>query len=295
MLSAKFYFPFIFLGFLSFAAAGVENHLSDQIHVFADIDSELLQIPALPTPNKNVYQDDELGFAARTRTNDEYGHPGWTRGNGSRFHKGVDIIPVSYEKTDQTVRIDYYDPKTGRNFSMREPVLVPKDEVFAVLNGTVVVANYNEQRSGYGRYIMIQHLFSDGKPFISMYAHLKQVDVHEGDSVRCGEHIAWMGQTSSNAGGRDYLRAIPHCHFEIGRCINSNFANTMVAKLLFPRMLGGKYDPRNIQPYNPIEFLKHFHAQTRSPVAADKGEDSSLSHEETPSEQSGDLLMSKRK
>ncbi len=269
MLSKKGCCLFFILGVASWTAAAP---LSDKIHVFADIDSEVTQIPCLPTPNKNIYQDDELGFAARTRVNEQYGLPGWTRGNGGRFHKGVDILPTQFEKTDQTVRIDYYDPKTGRNFSVREPVLVPKDEIFAILNGTVVVANYNEERSGYGRYVMIQHLFSDGTPFITMYCHLNRLEVHEGDSVKCGQLIGWMGQTSSNPGGRDYLKAIPHCHFETGRCINSNFANTMVAKLLYPRMLGGKYDPRNIQPFNPIDFLKHFNAKPHAGAFANRGE-----------------------
>ncbi len=263
-----------FLWAMTLAPVAFGGSLSQKLHEFADLDEDLNQTPVLPTPNKNIYEEGELGFAARTRTNDQYGEPGWTRGNGGRFHKGVDILPVRFEKTDRKVRIDYYEPKTGRSFSVNEPVLVPKDEVFAILDGTVVVANFNEKRSGYGRYVMIQHMFVNGKPFISMYAHLNRLEVHEGDSVRAGDLIGWMGQTSSNSGGRDYLKAIPHCHFEVGQCINSNFASTMTAKFLFPRMLGGKFDPRNIQPFNPVEFLKHFQAQLSSRALASRSEPS---------------------
>ncbi len=237
---------------------------SDLLHAFASFPAcGLSQRPCLPTPNTHILEGNTTHYAARTRTNEEYGMPGWTREMGSRFHKGVDIVPVEYEHGSQTVQIDYYDPRTHRSFSKREPVLIPKDEIFAILDGEVVVANQNPARSGYGRYVMIQHHFADGDPFISMYAHMDRLDVQEGDRVTRGCHIGWMGRTSSSPGGRRYLMAIPHCHFEVGRVINVRFANTMAARMLSPPMLGGRFDPRNIQPYNPVEFLTKFHAQSK--------------------------------
>lgn len=245
-------------------------------HLFAALPSAgLNQVPCLPSPNTNLNEEKAKGFAARTRTNETYGMPGWTRSLGKRFHKGVDVLPIEIEKRDQTVRIEYTDPKTGRSFSKNEPVLVPKDEIYAILDGVVVVANGNESRSGYGRYVMIEHKFADGKPFVSMSAHLDRLEVGVGDAVRKGARIGWMGRTSSNSGGRTYLKAIPHCHFELGRVINPDFASTTAARKLYPAMLGGKYDPRNIQPYNPIQFLREYRAEPRSAVTLTRSADRS--------------------
>lgn len=240
----------------------VQARSRDARHTFAEFPAcGLSQTPCFPTPNSRLSDGDTAGFAAQTRDNEQYGLCGWTRGWGARFHKGVDIVPVEFETTDQTVEISYCDRKTHRDYSENEPVLIPKDQIFAVLDGRVVVANDNPKRSGYGCYVMIEHRFADGTPFVSMYAHLDRLEVREGDTVSRGQCIGWMGRTSSNPGGRRYLMAIPHCHFEVGRIINPQFVNTAAARRLSPPMLGGNYDPRNIQPYNPIAFLRLYRAQ----------------------------------
>jgi hypothetical protein len=252
---------FSILWLIASQAASAKTDLS---HTFATPPTNsLTQTPCLPTPNQHLYQDEQIGFAARTRTNDDYGFPGWTRESGGRFHKGVDILPVNFDKIDRTVRIEYYDAKTKKNYSRNEPVLIPKDEIYSILDGVVVVANKNENYSGYGRYVTIQHQFADGKPFISMYAHLKSVDVVKGQKVKVGDRIGWMGNTSSSAGGRTYLKAIPHCHFEIGRLI-SDMSSMLSPKRFLSRAFGVRYTTSNIQPYNPIEFLRKFRAQPKS-------------------------------
>jgi murein DD-endopeptidase MepM/ murein hydrolase activator NlpD len=260
---------FVIMTILSAWFAGptpLSARLSDLLRQFAEFPScGLTQRPCLPTPNRALIDGEREDFAARTITNEEYGLPGWTRGQGGRFHKGVDILPVNKEMGKGTVRIDYYDPKTRRDFTRREPIIIPKDEIFAILDGRVVVANETEARSGYGRYVMIEHSFADGTPFISMYAHMNRLEVTEGETVRAGQRIGWMGSSSSRSGARNYLKAIPHCHFEVGRVIDHNFPKTREARRMSPPMLGGKYDPRNIQPYNPIDFLLTYRAR---PVTA---------------------------
>jgi hypothetical protein len=88
----------------------------DLSHTFAaPPESGLTEVPCLPTQNSNIYEVDEQGFTARTRGNPLYGFPGWTREGGARFHKGVDILPVKYEKGNQTVNLSFYDPKTKKS------------------------------------------------------------------------------------------------------------------------------------------------------------------------------------
>lgn len=239
----------------------------DARHTFAEFPAcGLSQTPCFPTVNSRLSDFNTVGFAAQTRDNDQYGLPGWTRGRGARFHKGVDIVPLEFETTSQTVQISYSDPKTHRDYSEDEPVLIPKDRIFAILDGQVVVANDNPKRSGYGCYVIVEHRFADGTSFVSMYAHLNRLEVREGDWVSRGHCIGWMGQTSSNPDGRRYLMAIPHCHFEVGRIINPQFVNAASARQLSPAMLGGNYDPRNIQPYNPVAFLRLYRAQPFCPT-----------------------------
>jgi hypothetical protein len=264
-----------------------DSQPSRLLHVFADFPScGLSQKPCFPTPNDHLATDSTLGFSARIKFNENYGMPGYTRDMGERFHKGVDILPIHFEKSDKTIKIDYYDPKLHKNVTQNEPVVIPKDEIFSVLDGTVLVTNKEEQRSGYGRYIIVQHKFANGSPFMTMYAHLMQVDAKEGDHVQRGDHIAWMGNTSSSSGGRMYLQFVPHCHFEVGRIIDQNFANTKYAKLLYPRIIGGNADPRNVQPYDPIQFLLAYKAEPRSQSLVSKADE--------PSETKADVFASRR-
>jgi hypothetical protein len=255
----------LMLGACIFAMSGNLNaKSSDLSHTFASPpENGLTEVPCLPTQNGNIYQVDEQGFTARTRSNPLYGFPGWTREGGARFHKGVDILPVSYEKGEQTVSFSYYDPKTKKSYSVKEPVIIPKDEIYSILDGVVVVANDNPNQSGYGKSVTVQHRFADGTRFISMYAHLARLDVKTGQKVQAGERIGWMGNTSSSPGGRAYLRMIPHLHFEIGKVIR----DTPVAsssKNIFARVFGRLFCTSNIQPFNPIEFLQKYRAQPKS-------------------------------
>lgn len=226
----------------------------------------LKRAPILPTPNEDIFKEDYLGYAARTDGNETYGMPGWTRNFGRRFHKGVDIVPTKWTTTDDKIEIEYASSKTRRSrsqyYTRLENVRIPQDEIYAILDGKVVVENTDSSRSGYGKYVMLEHLWADGTRFISMYAHLARIDVDEGDFVKQGTRLGIMGQTSSNSGDRRFLKAIPHMHFEVGRVIDEDFASTETSRRLNPKNFSGKYDPRNIQPYNPLEFLKKFRAIT---------------------------------
>ena len=88
------------------------------------------------------------------------------------------------------------------------------DDIRASESGTVVKINtscphdYGKEEScgcggGYGNYIIIDH----GNGFLTLYGHLTQVDVQEGDRVKQGDHIGLMGSTGFSTGD--------HLHFEI--------------------------------------------------------------------------------
>jgi murein DD-endopeptidase MepM/ murein hydrolase activator NlpD len=81
--------------------------------------------------------------------------------------------------------------------------------ITAADRGVVVRAGWNDQ--GYGRFVVIDHQID----YVTLYAHLDRILVHEGDIVGQGQVIGTVGSTGNSTG--------PHLHFEIrdfGRLTN---------------------------------------------------------------------------
>ena len=95
---------------------------------------------------------------------------GW-RWNGSDFHPGIDIAN-----------------------DMGTPIVATAD-------GVVTAAGWNA--GGYGNMVDIDH----GNGILTRYGHASRVVVQEGQRVKRGEVIAYMGSTGFSTG--------PHVHYEI--------------------------------------------------------------------------------
>ncbi len=98
---------------------------------------------------------------------------GWRRspfGFGRDFHSGIDI---------------------GASQGM---------EIRATAPGTVISSGWG---SGYGWLVRIQHKYG----FQTMYGHCQRLLVKQGDQVKKGQIIAYVGQTGTATGN--------HCHYEI--------------------------------------------------------------------------------
>ncbi|MCH5236804.1 MAG: M23 family metallopeptidase [Muribaculaceae bacterium] len=72
--------------------------------------------------------------------------------------------------------------------------------VFATGEGLVKIARY---QSGYGNCIDIDH----GYNYVTRYAHLSEIDVKEGETVKRGQFIGKVGSTGKSTG--------PHLHYEV--------------------------------------------------------------------------------
>lgn len=72
--------------------------------------------------------------------------------------------------------------------------------VYATGNGKVV---YAEVHQGYGKCILIDHGFN----YQTQYAHLDRYNVREGQKVKRGDIIGYMGNTGQSTG--------PHVHYEV--------------------------------------------------------------------------------
>lgn len=73
--------------------------------------------------------------------------------------------------------------------------------VLAADSGRVVTVLY--QNFGYGYHVIVDH----GNSYRTLYGHLSQIDVSEGQNVGRGERIGLMGSTGRSTG--------PHLHFEV--------------------------------------------------------------------------------
>lgn len=74
-------------------------------------------------------------------------------------------------------------------------------EVMAADTGTVIKVGWND--NGYGYRIVIDH----GIDYVTLYAHLSEYYVQEGDVVQKGDVIGVVGSTGNSSG--------PHLHFEV--------------------------------------------------------------------------------
>ncbi len=162
----------------------------------------------LPTPNKAIFEGGPKFYMHVNRDFQGVRSTPWEGGQFGfvrtpvmvegvmvykKFHEGIDIRPV-------------------RRAADGEPL----DPVFAISSGVVRHVSTNG-RSNYGNYVVIEHNWDDS-PVYSLYAHLSDVHVKEGDRVQPGDTIARMGYTGS---GIDKTRA--HLHLEICLLYSNNF------------------------------------------------------------------------
>lgn len=96
--------------------------------------------------------------------------------------------------------------------------------ILAAGSGRVVWAGYGVYRGGvdptdpYGLAITIRHDFGyQGQPLYTIYGHLSQIDVAEGQHVETGQAIGLCGETGNVTG--------PHLHFEL-RLGENNYFDT---------------------------------------------------------------------
>lgn len=158
-----------------------------------------------------------------------------------RFHEGVDIAATARDRR-------------GR----------PTDPVFAVADGRVAHVNTVAGNSTYGKYVVVEHpdptlgvrTNRSGTVVTSvvytLYAHLADVrfGIRSGASVRAGEEIGTMGNTSATTPPIPWERA--HLHWEVGLLLNSRYeARNRETKQKIPF---GNYNGLNLFGLNPLEF-----------------------------------------
>lgn len=73
--------------------------------------------------------------------------------------------------------------------------------IYATADGTITTAG--STGNGYGNHVVINH----GYGYETLYGHMVRVKVRNGQAVKRGEVIGWVGSTGKSTG--------PHCHYEV--------------------------------------------------------------------------------
>ena len=115
------------------------------------------------------------------------------------------IQPVSNRDLDRIasgfgMRIDpvYGTPKLHKGLDFTASQGTP---IYATGNGVVRESGFTE--GGYGNHVVINH----GYGYETLYGHMVRVKVRNGQRVKRGELIGWVGNTGKSTG--------PHCHYEV--------------------------------------------------------------------------------
>ncbi len=115
------------------------------------------------------------------------------------------IQPVSNKQLNRIasgfgMRIDpvYGTPKMHRGLDFTAPQGTP---IYATGDGIVRTAGHSA--SGYGNHVEINH----GYGYETLYGHMVRIKVRNGQRIKRGEIIGWVGSTGKSTG--------PHCHYEV--------------------------------------------------------------------------------
>lgn len=194
--------------------------------------------PAWPTPNTAYFDGKGIADYVQPTASGETtsGLFGCARSGGAQFHEGVDLKPVSRDRSGE-----------------------PTDSVFAVLPGTIRHINRRPGESNYGRYIVIEH--TDQSPsVITLYAHLASIapGLKSGDQVARGQSIAVMGRSAS---GYAIPRDRAHLHFEIGLWLSRDFQRWYDWRKFGSRNEHGVWNGMNLIGVDPLDFYAALRAR----------------------------------
>ena len=156
---------------------------------------------------------------------------GCVRTNGRRFHEGLDIAPVHPRKRGEAT----------------DPIVVIDDGI--VRHISTVSGN-----SSYGRYVVVEHVFSDLVMY-SLYSHLAKVEpgLAVGQTIRAGARIGIMGRS---AGGYTIPRERAHLHLEVGLRLSDSFEEWYQRQSFQTPNKHGNFNGMNLTGWDPRDYFK---------------------------------------
>ena len=152
-----------------------------------------------PTPNTAFMEGKDVSTFIQPTVSGRVssGLYGCVRNSGYRFHEGMDLFPI-----------------------FRTPDGEADEPIYAIMKGVVVCANSVASRSGYGKYVVIEHPEADLDVY-TLYAHLASVDpaMVVGAEVEAGTVVGQHGRSANSV----IPKSRAHLHFEIGVRLSDGF------------------------------------------------------------------------
>jgi murein DD-endopeptidase MepM/ murein hydrolase activator NlpD len=204
--------------------------------LFATVPASARLQLAWPTPNTAYIEGRPITEYVQPTVSGEpeSGLFGGVRSSGTKFHEGLDLFPLKRDAAGEAA-----------------------DPVYAIMDGVVRHVNTKAGDSSYGRYVVIEHPGAT-PAFCSLYAHLKTVDVREGDRVARGQTLGIMGRS---AGGYSIPRDRAHVHLEMALMMTSDFQRWFVAQKFGSPNQHGNYNGMNLMGIDPKDFFDEFRAK----------------------------------
>lgn len=121
------------------------------------------------------------------------------------------LWPVKAGKVSQLYKGESDNDKTHRGIDITKSGTI---DIYAAADGEVLAIVKGKKNNkgakdmeSYGNYVIIRHNKGEQKGYVTLYAHLKNVNVKKGDVVKAGKVIGKMGNSGNSYG--------QHLHFEI--------------------------------------------------------------------------------
>ncbi|MGB0413199.1 MAG: murein hydrolase activator EnvC family protein [Coraliomargarita sp.] len=153
---------------------------------------------------------------------------GCVRNDGHKFHEGIDLYPISRDRSGEA-----------------------KDAIYSVLPGRVVHVSKVAGHSSYGRYVVVLH---DGQQpaFHTLYSHLASVadGIVAGARVESGTTLGIMGRSATYS----IPKSRAHLHFEIGFRLTDDFQAWFDRQKFGSKNRHGVWNGMNLVSLDPLAF-----------------------------------------
>ncbi|MBC1342374.1 peptidoglycan DD-metalloendopeptidase family protein [Listeria welshimeri] len=198
--------------------AGIDDFIKDLSNNMNKKDNKsLLKLASIYSQDNTLVGREKWVKSVQSIIDDDLGGVTFTCSSGS----GKYIIPIDNPHVTSQFS-DRINPVTGvaeshKGIDFGEPAGTP---IKASDGGTIIFSGSGTSGSGYGGYGNVVHIAHESGEY-TLYAHMQKTNVKEGDTVKQGDVIGFVGSTGQSTGN--------HLHFEIRK-----------------EMMGGQVDPAPI-------------------------------------------------
>lgn len=139
------------------------------------------------------------------------------------INNSVVVLPMQSEYTITSEYGTRIDPITGEEGDKHYGIDIAGAYQTPIVSMAEGIVTYAGENGGYGYCVEIEHTIN-GEKIYSFYAHLYQIDVEVGDTIRKGQQIGLEGGRPGDAGAGTSTGA--HLHFEI-RKISGSYSSAV--------------------------------------------------------------------